>query len=420
MQIIMFFTVPFPAYTKLLWRDIYKGWPFDIAFVGDSIVFRSTNPQIISEKLNKNVIVLASASQSIMDSYYAIKELYKKGPCELIFLEVSYRRLRVHKTIFASKIVFDYMSPSINKMQYLLDAFPDDYRLNALFPGIQTININSLQPKAMINLAKRKILNPNETYSPDGDQRYIKNGFVETFKSLENLNNLGKLSVQGWDRKRVNTESLNYYKKIIDFCLSKGSRVILYLPPLTFYNMAAIANYEEFNRYVNDFAQENNVSFINFNYSKPSIFRAETKYYRDTRHMNRMGAKNFSEALAEFLINFQKDSYNENDYFYHSYDEAMAEWKEVFGVWLVNNNKINDLEARAYSPPHTPVEFEFSIVFPSGEYEVYRPYSENKYAETEKLSAGIYKIRVNARLVGSIEDFQQYYITDKPYVVKEK
>jgi len=408
MFLLLLGTVPHPITTRSLWKDIYEGGPYEIAFVGASMVQGAIDPRIIDIILDKKTINVGSANQKTLDSYYAIKELYKLSPRELVVLmNVSNSTLvREFQSVEGTRYMFDFMKLSPNKMEYLLAAFKDDYRINALFPGIHYVTIDKLNPIEMFKLAKEKLL------YPDKRERYVERGFAPKKQNFKNVQSLGRLrDIFSFSPEKIIPENLYYLQKIIDFCQSKGIKIILFTTPNLPYSFD-LANRKDFHDFISNFAKKNNVPYLDFNYAKPKIFIPETRYYFDNRHMNEKGAKAFSTGLANFLLEYQKDTYNEDDFFYR-YEELIQTWNTVFGVWLNVDASTQDLYANVSAPPYRQVEYEFSTVKSNKrDYNVYRPYSTNRFAETGKLPAGEYQIRVNARLVGSDEPFQQYFITE--------
>jgi len=409
MHVVLFFTVPNTSYTKLLWKDIYKNSPFDIAIVGNSLVYCSANPEVFNSLLEKNTVVLGTPGQRIIDSYYSVKELLRTSNCKLVILQISYERLITSRGVRVSKTMMDYMKPSFTKAAYYFDAFPSDYKINALFPGLQMIGINSFKPLKMLETVKEKIYNPDDNiYS--GNRFYKNNGFI-TFDEMSVYNQyaMGRINSRTIRFEFINPEALVYFKKLIDFCHSKGVMIVLVNWPYLPYSIKQINNYEEWHKYISNFAEENNVDFFDLNYSKSGDFNNNNSYYFDRIfHMNLVGANALSTSLAKVILALENDTYRKEDFFYNSFDELADSWNDVFGVWLEKDNETNELKAVSVIPPNRDVEYEFAFVLESGEYEVYRSYDENPMAETEKLPSGEYQIRVNARLMGSDEPFQQY------------
>jgi len=408
-KLFMFFTVPYPSLSKLMWNDLYKkNEKYDTLFIGTSLCYLGVNPQILDEKLNKKHFVLATPGQSSKDSYYALREFYKYNETDLVFLEITRNRFRRTESIFTSKITMDYMKFSLNKIEYIINAFPADYRIKALFPGIQAIDLERLKPINMFRLAREKIKNPEkrEVYSEKGI--YMGNGFVLYDRFLRDSEKMGRWLITEWKEESVDPEALEYIEKSIEFCKSKGSKVILIYNPILAYSMRQITNYEELHEYILNFANKNDVPFLDFNYIKREFYSRDNNYYWDYSHKNKYGAEAFSNCLAQFIVDYNKNTYNEKKYFYDNYDEAMEAWGQVFGVWMEIDKDTGVLMANSVIPPNKQVEYEYSIISNEGKYVVYRTYDENSLAETELLTPGEYEIRVNARLVGSKEAYEQY------------
>lgn len=410
MQILLLCTVPFPRYTKILMKELYNDGPYKVAIVGPSTVYRSVNPEILDPILGMRTITLGSSNQCVMDSYYTLRELYKGNPCEMVLLEISWNRLLSANESFSSKILLDYMKLSANKIEYFINAYPSDYRITAIFPGIQAIAIRDFHPAKMYRTAREKLLYPDETKAFGLDEEYIGRGYVARNAGFDDSRRLGRLETEKWDRQYVDQEALSYYEKTIDYCRSQGSEVVLINMPRMPYTLCGMDNYEDFSEFIIEFAQNNHVDYLDFNLAKPVLFSPESQYFYDTKHLNREGASVFSDSLARFLVAYQRDSFNPKDFFYNSFSEVMQSYNTVFGVWMEKDDEARDIRASASTPPNARVEYEFSYELPSGQFEVFRPYSNNAFAGVDCLPPGEYMLRVNARLAGIGEAFQQYDI----------
>ena len=152
------------------------------------------------------------------------------------------------------------------------------------------------------------------------------------------------------------------------------------------------------------------VSYYDFNLIKPNIFQNREDYFYDHEHLNRKGSTEFSKSFAKFMKLREKGEDMEK-YFYTP-EEYLESIKHISIVNFDTENRekgINIL-AKAYTGSKVNVEYEMLAYNESlNKYEVIREYDKNSecfYLVNENKK---YKIRVNARQVGTNVPYEKYY-----------
>ena len=329
MQLVMFVAVPNNVISKRVMEDFYNTGHLDMTFVGSSTVSRTINAPMLDDQLNIQSFDLATNSAKYIDNFYMIRELYRVSSSDTVFISLPVMRLQKtwidyeESLIIGSKLVFDYMQPSQVKLEYYLNAFPDDFRINALFPGLELVNAQSFNMSQLKNNIKNKITDPQMTTGWDDEYQYGGRGYIATDRTFSTEQAMSDIDLLAWSESDVDQESLDYLKKSIELCQAHGSKVVLFAPPMPAIAFAQTGNYQGFHQYATALAQSYGVDFLDFNYAKPKFFKAETKYFYDARHMNREGATVFTKALAAFLPGYLNGSYEMDKYFFSSYAESI-------------------------------------------------------------------------------------------------
>jgi len=418
-----FLLVPSTIYTRVMMHELYnQKEPIDIAFIGASRIYRGINPQVFDEKLNVNSFNASSSAQVVVDSYYILKEMYKKHSPKIVLIDITWSRLFTKEHTTQSEKVFNYYKFSQNKFLYLRDAFDSDRYIKAFIPALQYANAYSMiAPKTMLKNAKGKLNMDYFTYDYASvkydDEWYVGKGFVYSEKSLKEKN-FGKVASsdevriekQIWDSERVGEKNIEFFEKIIRLCKENDSIPILIGMPSPMPFMGAFNNYSDYSAFIEDLISKNNVDYFDFNMIKRNVFERKDNYFNDSVHLSGEGGQLFSHVLSEFVSKYLDGSLKMDDYFYPSYDELMKNSSYVFNVWLEEEGNTNTYKAFTYAGSNVVTEFEFLYKsINDEEFTILRPYSEDATIETNEFKNGSYIIRVNARSKDSDDHFQQYY-----------
>jgi hypothetical protein len=141
----------------------------------------------------------------------------------------------------------------------------------------------------------------------------------------------------------------------------------------------------------------------------PELYVAQEDYFADHEHCNYVGAHVFSEALADLMQ--RKEAGEDVKSLFRTYDEALADMKRIALVNIRSEVDASGVQlfASCYAGSTVQVEYQFTVVRPDGTSEVVQDYSPNDTCLCTDLSeGGTYLFRVNARQVGSQDEFEKY------------
>lgn len=222
--------------------------------------------------------------------------------------------------------LFDYMKPSLNKLQYFFSAFPKEDYANALFPAYRNRNMLELSKAEEKYHQKEEdgYYEYKEFGHTDGWQ-YVCKGFVSVDWSYENMDFETAAPFQ-WDENLIIEKNVEYLNKITDLCISENVNIIWVTAPIPVYSMMQMGNYEEVHNYFETLAKKCNVEYYDFNYCRKDILeRNDYLYFYDSNHMNEVYAEIFSNVVCQVLEEKNARTMKYDKYFYETYDDMIRE-----------------------------------------------------------------------------------------------
>ena len=419
---LIFTLCPQGNYSRNTIREMYSEKEnFDVVFAGSSYAIKGINPYIMDEELGVNTFDYSFSAQIYIGTYYSLKELFKYHKPKMIVLNTdleSYTRKKEYEMAYIPTVL--YMKPSFNKVEfYLNSAAQDGSYLDRLFLW-PAYHVKSL--KEVISNIKGK-LDPKYINYPKQDQLdeykdkkdgYIGKGFVKVDesnpKNVLNDNTLGKMTPKATDLNNIQENNVEYFKKIVDLCNENNTELVLLHTPLPTYRILNEKNYFEFDKEISRIASENGVDYYNYNLIKPEWFKSKTEYFQDYAHLNSLGSEVFSKSFAEFL-KLRSSGEDMSKYFYtpEEYLNTINYINNTWFTWKKNNDNITLIADSLYGNNVEP-EYQFILIdSQTGKREVIRDYDVSPKVTLKKPSLSKYKIRVNAREVGSNNEFTRYY-----------
>jgi len=283
---------------KIRWEDFYSQEKnIDLAFIGSSHAYRSFDPDIFDKKLNVNSFNLGSSSQNPIDSYFVVQELLKYHEPETIVLEVYWKVLSGENYNFKSAArIYDYLKPSFNKANMLLNTFKTDQYGEAIF---NTVRYHKYATK--FNLINKNVKNifTKVPIEKSGIEYYKSKGFVYNNKvvsldTLKNNNEFEEYKIPNWNKKRI-----TYLKKIIELIKDEEISLLLVTAPIPPKSFEYISDYNFINKKIDNITQGYNVNYIDYNIinKKEQIF--SNNHFKDDDHLNYSGVRIMNNHLSE-------------------------------------------------------------------------------------------------------------------------
>lgn len=278
----------------------------EILFVGSSHAYASFDLAVIQDKTGKIPYTLATPSQSVIQSYFNVKEvLHYQRPQVLVLEALSLTPVRPNVCNMEPEDEWeneleedrdwrkmdniDGMRMGVTKIQAVLAQFYPQNWIYAL-AKIQRSHDNWKRTDYLWKNLEflRTGIHEYDPFRPSGSSMAADTMklFAETEKSTEPI--------------YIEEESKEYFHKLARLCQKEGITLLLVMSPMYDRYIQAI-NYDSWQREVEQLAEEENVRYIDCNLAYDEIGLTAQDFedwYSDIIHLNAQGAKKVSEYIA--------------------------------------------------------------------------------------------------------------------------
>lgn len=285
-----------------------------IAAVGNSDLYSAFIPSHIWEKHGYTSTVISSPSQSLSESHIMLKDFLALQKPEVLIIETDmfYKKgIKDHKkerngknrTFALSEKNLEYWVNVINEADF--ESFMQNHFSIFLFHNKWKIWSRS---------NTRRNDNPVITHGYNYSSRVI---------SLENK----EYMKQSKDSEEMEENDLIQLRNILKLCRENGIKVVLTeMPSMTSWNYAR-------HNYVQQFADENNLDFIDFNLMLKEInFDMQSDWRDSGNHLNYSGASKTTSYLGDYISkNFNIKSLK-NDKSFDYWNDSVDSFKKIYNL----------------------------------------------------------------------------------------
>lgn len=292
-------------------RDELKG-TLDTLFCGTSVTYRGFNPEIYDEKMGTSSFNLGTASQPVKGTYYLIRETVEENPVKEIYLGVTIPTLKAERYDIRYVSAFENLRTWKWKIRYLLSTKSEPILTTALFYSTRVTEY--LHPGKVLENVKSKLKNKKP-------KAFGKRGFRGTSAVYKGNKGLEKNSDGNyWDGGRgasqIEPETLEYIRKIAEFCKEKDIKFTMVILPWTQDYIDGAGDMDDMDRVCRELADELEIDFYNFILYKERMTEFGNDKFKDVQHFNKSGGNTFTELLTEVV-----SSDDPQEYFYDSVEE---------------------------------------------------------------------------------------------------
>lgn len=308
----------------------------DCVYLGSSHVFCAFDPEILDEKNGKNNFNLATSGQSLMGSYYLLREADRYNEIETVYLELYYTcstggqgNYREKESVQISWRITDYMRMSPLKLDAFFHMNPKEYYVDAAFPYVR-YRAHLTEKDWMKDRVNNKNSGDYKKYIyVDGLTEYRDKGYYAT--SMELTNPLF-VRERNPEDMYLTKDAEKYLRKIIEYCQKKGIRIVLCTNPMYEIQPASTENYDNYADGIRKVAAEYGVPYYDFNMVRGECLPIQKpEYFMDAGHLNSKGAALYSNFFHRVVSAPEEEN---SEYFYSSYQEKMEKEKpEVYGLY---------------------------------------------------------------------------------------
>ena len=377
------------SFTRLMMHEFYNQERIDYLFVGSSLFIDGLDPFLIAEKTGKEVFSASSAGQPPDVSLALIKEAVSLYDIEEIFLEINLIRgerkesFKERSSLTPVYIVSDYLRPSLNKLQLLLNASSPSHFVNSFWPARryweEIINLKRIDT-IIQKKSTDKYKNFSYFYVNNGNDdlfEYRGKSFTINYYSVRNHEFLNRALYTDDNSAYFPFDWIYTYEQVFDFCEKHKIKLTLISPPISNYELACVDNYEDYDSAVRSLIKSRNIKYIDFNLVSNDYYPYIQTDYMDWHHLNAEGAEHFSSFLADYINNDVPESA-----FYASLMEKLRSCpSDYYGIFYQDDyeNKERDF----YLISNDPNYFEYKINFITGSGE---SISLQDYSVNDKIS----------------------------------
>lgn len=414
---------PYEGLSERIWLDFYGEQNIEMVYVGSSIGNRAYDPEVIDSYTGLRSFNLSSNNQPLIASYWGLKRAISTNPVKYVILNVDYSNLESYEILNAKVSYVQALSQFDNPFSKALNfsmlarecGLKKKESINIFFPWI--FNHVSLNRKAIITNIRKKL---DENYAADhpGSTDFISRGHFEPkiaeFKSVDldreaetNSRSFYKISNP---RKAVSKNAYKAFNRIINLCRDNHIQLIVTFAPRPAFDSLSLGNnYFEINDELRQFFEKQGVSFYDLNMLRKDFWRNEDKYYYNFEHLNQYGSESFSTAFASFFNRLQAGE-DVRSLFY-TREGYLTSIDYIAGVIFNTHNGKNEISVHVSSYQGLSVIPEYEIqIFDeqTGDLISTRGYGADTDYSFAPAHKGAYRIRVNARQVGSEIPYERY------------
>lgn len=402
------------TYTRLFLHEMYESEPIDLAFIGGSITYKGFVPEIWDEALGLHTFNFGSSAQTPDASYYLLKEVFRyHSPKYVIYATnyISFLNMTGYNNPQRHYILFDHLRPSVNKLDYWLNAFDEHTSLTALLPFMRDKAYSLSRVRSTL---ETKLSDTYRNYSYDiymkTNEEYRGRGYVYRFEAKE-AGGVGKLDPVWFSPEEVQSTAVEYFGRMADLCRENGAELIMIPTPIPYGTMALQEDYQEAVDFYKALAQANGVKLFDFTLARPELFQSQDGFFYDHVHLNGPGSESFSEAASQVVKDYLTGKeVDEEALFYGSFREMMDSSSYIFNTWL-------DAGENCYyasSTQGSQVTPEYRFLIPAGDgWECIQDYGVGDSLSMDVIPEDAAQLRVEARPQGSTVEYQQFAVIDR-------
>lgn len=255
---------------------------FDVIFVGDCEVYENFSPAVLWNDYGINSYIRGSAEQYIWQSYYILEDTLRYETPKAVIFNVQSLQYEKSRSEAYNRMTLEGMKWSCSKINAIRASMkPEERFLDYVFPILRYhTRWSSLTPSDFTYLFRTKQVSHNGYY------------MRVDVKPAENVPEGRPLKDYSFGEN-----AWNYLDKMRKLCDDHQIRLILIKAPSLYPHW-----YDEWEEQVSDYAEQYNLTYINFLKLADEI---GIDYSKDTYdaglHMNLSGAEKLSGYLGEYL-----------------------------------------------------------------------------------------------------------------------
>ena len=285
-------------------REALSG-TLDYVVVGSSHAMWAINPKILDEKLGVNSYNLSNEWLNVKSRYTLLEYEIRRNPIKTVIYEVSYDTLRTGD-IMGDEYALTRWSTIPERIRFFIHHIkPKDYLNVYQFLFTQGVECAGY----VLDGTNSKTI-PN----PDMYKGYFRRLDYDVTADYAAIYNTDPLEFEVVD------ESMEYMQKTVDLCKENGIEIILVNVPNSRAMICRRTNLDLYREIYQEFADENDLIFVDFNLlkTKDEVFPDKYAYFNEEHLAGRYA--NFYTAFMVDTIARIESGEDLSDEFFDSYE----------------------------------------------------------------------------------------------------
>ncbi|MCM1185178.1 MAG: DUF1574 domain-containing protein [Lachnoclostridium sp.] len=282
---------------------------FDVIFIGDCEVYENFSPAVLWEEYGINSYIRGSAEQYIWQSYYLLEDTLRYETPKAVIFNIQSLQFDKSQNEAYNRMTLEGMKWSSSKVNAIRASMKENENfLDYVFPILRYHSRWS-------ELTKTDVQYMFDTKPVSHNGYYMR---VDV-KPAENVPSGRILSDYSFGEN-----AWKYLDKMTALCKEKGIRLILIKAPSLYPYW-----YDEWEVQVEDYAEENGLTYINFlEIGDETGIDYRTDTYDAGLHMNLSGAEKLSMWLGRMLTE-QVEGIHDR----HDEEDLCARWEEKIAAY---------------------------------------------------------------------------------------
>ena len=284
-------------YNESRWNEFYDlpKNSLDMVFLGSSHSYCTFDPENFDSVLGTSSYQLGMPLQHMDSTYFTLLEVLNYQKPKKVVVEVYWDMLDDEFELTQAGYLFQVLRNTELEKQYIKEVFPlsqklmydtDIFRYQADYFAYR----NSKFKKSLE--FKYGVYTP-ATEKQEGVKKYRSKGYTYCNYNMlpdemDKTNQFKGLDGKDW---KINETQKKYLQKLIDTCKERGIEVIMTTAPIAPVSYDYISNYECIHDVFQKIADENNLTYLDFNLVNAKEHILTNDNFRDDAHLNDSGVK---------------------------------------------------------------------------------------------------------------------------------
>lgn len=420
---------PYGSKSQVIWHDYAAEEALDTVAVGTSTTARGFNPYVIDDELGAASYDLASPSQTIEESFLAIRQAYDDHRVSRVVLGLSHlsleegSRTSPGSVFMRNRGAYVGVCESLRAQAWVLfdrGGWTEASSLNALFPW--TLNHVRARPSELAANIKNKLGHadlPAAAEALEGGWTYVGKGYGRSDATLDydggslflvdNGDGQEAAGAADFDEALIaplDPVHVDTLDQIVSYCAERGIRLyVVGLPVPDFALMGSRGEvYFAKQQEVADLLAARGVTYYDFNMAAPQLLQVRPAHFMDSEHLNAAGSDAFSRALADLITRTEAGEDTGALFLTREQRERRLQYLSAVEVRAVTET--DGIHVLVTPLAGDSVECEYQVLVREAgedEYVIARDWSDERAFVYVPEGRGVHTILVNARVAGGGE-----------------